>query len=215
MAIEFTHSTVDGDITVKWQDGGDAHEIWVDAAISDLLVQDLVNACREAEESEVGAGFPQIARASGKDNLGPGVATGITLELLGDWRVYSQKTTGVFRVLGGNLIKGDGSDPFKPNNLITHINILSANSTIVQTGEGGGSGDGFGTNDREKLNAVHAVTEDLEGTDALVTAIWSGEGGIRGTLQGLLKTLKAVAASATTILQISRNIQSKVEKEKR
>lgn len=166
MAIQYVHTIPDGTIIVKWQDGSIVQEIHVQDTISNLVVQDLLNACRAAEASLAGFAFPTIAAASGKEILGSGVTVGITLQLLGGWRVYSTKASGVFTILGGNLVKGDGSSPFRPNNLITYVNVLSASSTIVST-SGGGSGGGFTDSDRTRLVEIH------NGSAPLVPAIFA------------------------------------------
>jgi hypothetical protein len=171
VAIEYVHEIAEGAITVKWLDGAIAHEIHVDATISTLLVQDLLNAIRAAEDTLDGITFGQIATADGKKSLGGGVYGMLTVELLGDWLVYSTKSTGVFRVTGGNLIRHDESDPFRPNNLITYLNIQSAAATIVSIEGGGGGGDGFTSADRAVLNGIEetlaGVASDLTqvGTD--------------------------------------------------
>jgi hypothetical protein len=191
VAIEYVHSTAGGNITVKWIDVGITNEIHVGSAISDLLVQDLLNACRAAEGSSQGLAFGQIARASGKEILGTGVAVGITLELLGTWRIFSTKNSGVFTVLGGNAVKSDGSSPFRPNNQITYVNVLSAASTIVTTGGGGGGSD-FTSNDRAALLEIHS------GEAPIVEAI---RGGIFGTLVDGTITFAAYCRKVIAILR--------------
>jgi hypothetical protein len=166
VAIEYVHSTPDGNITVKWVDTGLTNEIHLADTITNLLVQDVLNACRAAEASIQGQGYPAIAAASGKESLGVGVTTGITVQLLGTWVIYTTKTTGVFRVLGGNLVKPDGSDIFRPNNAVSEVNIQSAAATLVTTGSGGG--DGFTSSDRTTLNATKTA---VDGIASLLTAM--------------------------------------------
>lgn len=158
MAIEYVHTTPDGNITVKWVDAGITNEIHLQNTIADILVQDLLNACRAAEASPQGVAFDSMVSASGKETLGSGVSVGITLQLLGTWKLYSTKGSGVLTVLGGNLVKPDGSSPFRPNNNITHVNVLSASSTIVTTGGGGGSG-GLTDEDRALITSNKATSE--------------------------------------------------------
>lgn len=71
-----------------------------------LLIQDLINQIRDEEASERGIVHDQIADASGKANLGGGVYTGITVELLGTWKLSF--ATGSYQALvdGGNLAEG-------------------------------------------------------------------------------------------------------------
>jgi len=135
--------------------------IFVEDTIINLEVQEIINGLREAEASIPGISYAQIGDASGKENLSlaPPIQTGITVQLLGNWRIYSERTSGVFRVLGGNLLRADGNDPFEPNNYITYLNIQSAASTIVTTG--GTGSDGFTSNDRTMLQGVATDTTTI------------------------------------------------------
>lgn len=184
MAIEYVHTIPDGTITVKWADTGLTYEIHLQNTIANILVQDLLNACRAAEASPQGSTYPSIASASGKEVLGAGVSVGITIQLLGNWRVYSTKSSGVFTVLGGNLVKPDGSSPFRPNNNITYVNVLSASSTIVTTG--GGGGGSFLDADRTKLTEIHSGGAPLVGAilDSIIDGLF--------TLKTAMKKILAV-----------------------
>lgn len=124
--------------------------------IDTLLVQDLNNVIREAEASPIGMCFDTICNTSGKEDLDVdnGVQVGITLELLGNWLVYSEKTSGRFRVTGGNLLRSDGEDPFKENTLVSYVNIQSAASTIVSVS----SGSGLSTAEHNQLMALPTTT---------------------------------------------------------
>ena len=136
MAVTYTYSGSDDDIVFDFTN----EEINVGNGFDDLDIQELVNAIREAEYSETGITFDKIGDASGKNDLDAanGVQVGITLELLGDWVVYTEKVAGTFKVWGGNLLQTGGGDPFKENPLVTYINILSAASTIVTVSTGSG-----------------------------------------------------------------------------
>ena len=127
-------------------------EINIGSAFDELEVQEINDAIREAEATAVGCAFPRIIDTSGKENLDldSGVSVGITLELLDDWKVYSEKTSGTFKVWGGNLLRSDGEDPFKANTLITYIAILSAASTLVQVS----TGSGLSTEEHNKLMGI-------------------------------------------------------------
>jgi hypothetical protein len=114
-------------------------EIHVADTVDFLTAQDLINACRQAEATTLGMGYPSVAAASGKNVLGVGVATGLTVELQSSWKIYTQKVSGVFTIGDGNIIKSDGSSPFVENAAVTYIQSLSAAATVVTSG-GGGSG---------------------------------------------------------------------------
>lgn len=96
-----------------------------------LLMQDLINAIRDEEASERGIVEPQIADASGKDALGSGVTTGITVSLRSSWLLNF--TAGAYQatVSGGNLADALSriSNTGSPQVLINS----SAASTAVST----------------------------------------------------------------------------------
>lgn len=170
MSVVYDYAAANGYIRIDFT----ASEINVENTIADLQVQELVDAIREAESSVAGLAFSQIGTASGKEFLDTanGVRVGITLSLLGSWLVFSERSSGTFRVLGGNLIRDDGSDPFKPNNLITYINLQSAASTIVSIS---GGGSGFTSSDRATITDTNSRVQGLEteigGVKTTVTAI--------------------------------------------
>lgn len=101
-----------------------------------LLVQTLVNAIREEEASERGIVHDQILDASGKEDLGGGVVTGITAGLRSTWKINFAAGAYQASIDGGNLadalsrIHNTGS----PQVLI----LASAAATVV-TGDGGGT----------------------------------------------------------------------------
>lgn len=194
MAIEYVHEIAEGAITVKWLDGAITEEIHVEDTISTLLVQDLLNAIRAAEDTLDGISFGQIASADGKKSLGGGVYGMLTVELLGNWLVYSTKSTGVFRVTGGNLIRHDESDPFRPNNSITYLNIQSAAATIVSIEGGGGGGDGFTASDRAVLNGIE---ETLAGVASDLTQVGTDVDQIGTDLTAISTTLGSLNLDLT------------------
>ena len=152
MAIEYTYDGLSGNIMFNFS----TQIISCENTIVTLEIQELVDACREAEYSSIGIAFPKICNASGKDYLDVdnGVQVGITIVLLDEWVVYTEKNTGVFKVIGGNLVQVSGGDPFAPNPLVTYVNIQSAASTVVSIS----SGSGLSTEEHNKLMEIPAET---------------------------------------------------------
>lgn len=68
-----------------------------------LLVQSIIDAIREEEASERGICYDQIASAAGKDDLGGGVLTGITLNLRASWVIEFAAGAYQATISGGNL----------------------------------------------------------------------------------------------------------------
>lgn len=110
--------------------------IEVSAPQTSVLCQDLINGIREYEASAEGIVHDQIARASGKENLGDDVAVGITVELLGNWQLRFWSGNYIARVSGGNLVGGPGNDPIAYSAGVQVLLVQSAASTVVLTGSG-------------------------------------------------------------------------------
>ncbi len=72
MAIEFDHAQ---------------HLINVTAPQNTLNCQELIDAIRAEEATATGIRYPQIATASGKEDLGSGVYVGMTVNLMAPWQV--------------------------------------------------------------------------------------------------------------------------------
>ncbi len=75
-----------------------------------LSCQDLINAIREEEASERGIAYDPIAQASGKDDLGGGVSTAITVFLLDNWQIgwYAGSYTATIGGAAATIVAGDG-----------------------------------------------------------------------------------------------------------
>ena len=78
---------------------------------TDIDAQDLINEIRNAEDNWIGMAYPKIAEATGKDDLGGGVITGITIYLYPDWQIRFWEGSYTARITGGNLIGGKDDDP--------------------------------------------------------------------------------------------------------
>lgn len=163
MAVEHTYNGVNGDITINFT----TEIISCENTIETLEIQELVDACREAEYSEKGIAFTKICNASGKDylDIDNGVQVGITIVLLGNWVVYTERNSGVFKVTGGNLVQVSGGDPFEPNPLVTYVNIQSAAGTVVSIS----SGSGLSTAEHNQLMAIPLSTLSTEESQRLET----------------------------------------------
>lgn len=178
-----------------------AELIEVTSPTVDILVQDLINAVREAEASERGIVYEQIARASGKEDLGGGVTVGISLELLGNWQVHFWAGNYIAKIAGGNLVGGPGGDPVAYTAGVQVLLIQSAASTIVTSGTGGATGDGFTTSDRSTLEAVKVDTTALRADTAnlLARPIASGSSGA-GASSGTLSSSSASSGAVVKLL---------------
>lgn len=101
-----------------------------------LDIQYLINQIRDQEDdAEPAMAYPQIASASGKDSLGGGVYTGITVRLLNSWQVRFQARSGPAytqcQITGGNLVGGLGSNPIATSAFTQVLQVSSASATIA------------------------------------------------------------------------------------
>lgn len=104
---------------------------------TDVDIQDLINAIRTAEATEKGIAYGQIAKAEGKTSLGPGSATYITVELLGNWQLHFWAGNYIGKITGGNLVGGPGGDPIAYSAGVQVLWIQSQAGVVI-TGSGGG-----------------------------------------------------------------------------
>ena len=116
MAIEFDHA---------------AHLINITNPQNTLSCQDLLNAIRTQEATAEGIQYPQIATASGKEDLGSGVSVGMTVNLIEPWQVKFWAGNYIAKIAGGNLVGGLGGDPLAYSAGVQVMLVQSAASTIV------------------------------------------------------------------------------------
>jgi hypothetical protein len=134
-----------------------AQRISVTSPQVSLSCQDLINAIRDEEASERGIVYDQIAQASGKDDLGGGVSTAITVFLLDDWQVQWYAGNYTATIGGGNLVAESGDAVAYVSGGPQVEITLSAAATIV-AGDGGGTAPSAS----EVANAVWAHTSGQE-----------------------------------------------------
>ena len=103
---------------------------------TDVTIQELINEIREVEDDLYNIQYHQIAEATGKQDLGGGVAVGITLELLNDWQLKFWEGNYVAKITGGNLVGGIAGDPVAYSAGVQVVIIQSAASTVVTVGDG-------------------------------------------------------------------------------
>ena len=113
--------------TIDW----DLEQVLVDAGALNVLCRDLWIACRAAQATREGIGYEPIASGSGLTSLGPGVATGLTVEFLGDWQLKFPEGNYIARVAGGNLVGGPGGDPIAYSAGVQALLIQSASGTVI------------------------------------------------------------------------------------
>ena len=108
--------------------------IEVDSGVTDVDCSALYDAIKLAQASEEGIIYDRIGSGTGLNTLGPGVQTGLTIELLGNWQLKFPTGNYIARVAGGNLIGGPSDDPIAYSAGVQALLIQSANSTVVSTG---------------------------------------------------------------------------------
>jgi len=108
--------------------------IYITSPTTSVTVQQLVDAIRLAEDSGVGINFEKVIDATGKDDLGSGITTGITMALSSDW--YIEFWDGVSKgiITSGNVVGGKDDKPIRadPNSINDTVLVLSSvGATIV------------------------------------------------------------------------------------
>lgn len=124
MALQFDHA---------------AQRIKVTSPQTTVLIQDLLNACRLEEASDVGIADSKIASAAGKEVLGAGVQVGITLTLLENWQLEFWAGNYTATVTGGNIV-ADSGDPVAYVVGGPQVEITLSAAATITTVDGGGGG---------------------------------------------------------------------------
>lgn len=101
-------------------------------------MQYLVNQTRNADdELDTAMSQPNILSATGKDALGGGVFTGITVTLLDSWQVKFANRPGPTEVQcfikGGNLVGGIAGNPIAISDYVRVVQISSSAATIAKS----------------------------------------------------------------------------------
>ena len=148
-----------------------------------VVVQDLLNLIRDSEDSFLGMAHPKIADATGKDDLGGGVQTGITITLYPDWQLRFWSDNYTATISGGNLVGGLGGDPIAYTAGVQVVLFQSAASTLVS------GGSAMTTEEHDKL---------MTGLDVSVpSAVWEEVLASHLTAGTTGKALKDIKTKAT------------------
>ena len=137
-------------------------QILVDGGTVNVTCVSLWTAIKQVQMSVEGIIYPVIASGSGLKTLSPGVQTGLTVSLLGNWQLKFPAGSYVATVSGGNLIGGLGGVPVAYSAGVQVALVLSAASTVV----GGSdpfaniseSGQSYGKQLRDMRAALLGVT---------------------------------------------------------
>lgn len=134
-----------------------------------LSVQSLINAIRDEEASERGILYPQIATASGKEDLGSDVYVGMSVNLISPWQVKFEEGNYIAKIAGGNLVGGISGDPVAYSAGVQTLLIQSAASTLVVTG-----GSALTQEEHDAVMAAVPLVVD-ENWTAVIPRVYTGE----------------------------------------
>jgi hypothetical protein len=106
--------------------------VYITSPTTDVTVQELIDAIREAEDTPEGMAFggevaglvDAIADATGKDEIGTGISTGITMTLKSDWYIEFWDGVNLGTVSTGNIAGGLGDRPVRAT-------VSSADTALV------------------------------------------------------------------------------------
>jgi hypothetical protein len=110
----------------------------VEAPATEVTIQDLINTIRDWEDNPENMEVAKTADASGKEDLGGGLAVGITLKLL-NWKLKFQDRTGPdwadCSVTGGNLVAVDANNvpmnPIAPAAYVTVTVVKAVSAALI------------------------------------------------------------------------------------
>ena len=114
------------------------HIILVEEPVTEVTIQELINAIRDWEDELPNMNCPKVADASGKEDLGGGLQVGITLKLF-NWKLKFEDRTApnyiVCTVKGGNLVAVDQYDdsmsPIEPSSYVTVTMAIAVSAALI------------------------------------------------------------------------------------
>ena len=120
--------------------------IWVRTPATEIIIQDLVDTCRDIESELENLAFDALLKAAGKDQLGPTSYVGITATLLNAVVAFEARPGPTYtqcKVSGGNLVALDGVgtpiSPIYPTSF-TQVNYEASTSPTLVTSSTTGVG---------------------------------------------------------------------------
>ena len=115
----------------------------VSSSVTSVTCQTVLNVIRDAETSPYGIEESQIANAGGKFNLGGGIYTGISIELLANWQLKFPDFAGPqfiqCFVTDGNLVGGISGNPIAPSSYTQVLQLGAVGGTLAVTTQTSGS----------------------------------------------------------------------------
>ena len=166
--------------------------IEVDAPQTEVTVQDLTNQIRDYEDNLDNMDIKKLADITGKDDLGGGNSTGITLKLLNNWRVRFENRCGPafeqMRVAGGNLIAENDycNNPIATSSFTQVTVELSLSPSIT------------GTNDTNVKYLIESSKQKPAYGRPIYWDPYGGDDGLQGCSPALAVKTWAVAKSFAT-----------------
>ncbi len=161
--------------------------IFVTSPQTSVVIQDLLNAIRTEEFAHRGLAYAKIADASGKESLGGGVLTGITVNLYPDWQIKFWEGNYQAEIKGGNIVGGLGGNPIAYTPGVQVKLVQSAASTIVTSG-----GSALTTEEHDRL---------MTGLDVTIpAAVWEEvmlSHNVSGTAGRMLQVIRNKAGLAS------------------
>lgn len=115
--------------------------VLVPESVAKVTCQEIYDQCRGYEDEPGNLDIGALVAGSGKDDLGGGRYTGVTVKLINDWRLQFEARTEwtICWVTGGNLIAVNQYEnvPIKPS---AYVNVIIAQSTEAALLEAESSG---------------------------------------------------------------------------
>lgn len=118
--------------------GFDHYNRWIlhDEADLSITVQEVYNSAKDEEDFPAYMASPIIVTATGKDSLGAGEFTGITMVLRNGW-TFKCRTVPVsditIKLAGGNVVAESGNDRFTPTDKVHYEFGQSTSPALIVT----------------------------------------------------------------------------------
>ena len=155
---------------------------WVIPDTDTVTIQELYNAITDYQDEPGNMDLGTIASASGKDDLGGGLLTGVTLTMNASegwtirWapRVAASPAFVIRKITGGNLAEVNGQVPITPSDGNTVVVQGSTSASIIEVS----GSSGLTPNESAQLSFIEAVLRNKTITDPItgVMTIYATDG---------------------------------------
>lgn len=196
-------------VTFDWTN----QKISVPSTVAQVTAQWAIDNCRFAESLFKGMSRPQIIVGAGKNQIGIDPDTLLPIEtpaiaiFQGEWRIVTEKTSGVFVVKDVYMnLEASSTIPYDDVNgvFIQYLTSVTGAVATISTGEGGATPAQIWAYNNRSLTDKEGFSLSVAGVGAIASAVWT-------TLTSALTTVGSIGKLLSDRLSSQPASQSSVD----